>query len=148
VELVAILVSGGSIVGGYFGGVLVGRWPGWPVLAGPALFQGLALVFLALPNTPAASLLLLTLMGLSYGAIIAVIPGYIRVLYGTSQFARIYGVVFTAWGLAGFSGPLLAGILYDANGDYTAALMAAAALSVIGCIVSVLPSGKWAKPER
>merc|ERR1711871_1290401 len=42
---------------------------------------------------------------------------------GADLFARAYGVIFLAWGLAGLTAPWLAGLLFDFSGGYDAALL-------------------------
>ncbi|MDE0787334.1 MAG: hypothetical protein OSB06_01525, partial [SAR324 cluster bacterium] len=54
--------------------------------------------------------------------------------------SQIYGRVFTAWGLAGLVGPWLAGLLYDVTGDYTLALLVAAASSTLSVMAAYLIS--------
>ena len=98
----------------------------------PPCFRRLRWWVLASFSAPTLSLAALTLAGLCYGTIIAVIPAYIRLHYGSAAFPRIYGVVFTAWGAAGFLGPLVAGAFYDASSNYNLAILTAALLSAIG----------------
>jgi len=46
----------------------------------------------------------LGLIGYCYGAIIAIYPVAVVDVFGTLAAPRIYGQVFTAWGLAGLVG--------------------------------------------
>ena len=87
-----------------------------------------------------ASTALAALIGLAYGAIIAVYPVAAVAYFGLGGGARAYGKIFTAWGLAGLAGPLLAGMIYDATGSYgRAALLAAGVAMVSAVAVLFLP---------
>jgi OFA family oxalate/formate antiporter-like MFS transporter len=45
-----------------------------------------------------------------------------------------YGMLFTAWGVAGIIGPRIGGVLFDRYHDYQAAFYAAAALSAVALL--------------
>ena len=82
-----------------------------------------------------------SVVGFAYGAIIAVYPAAVTAHYGAARSARVYGRVFTAWGLAGLAGPWLAGALYDLSGTYSVALGLAALAGVVSaCFAFALPS--------
>jgi len=66
------------------------------------------------------------------------IPVEVRRVAGAGDFARTYGRIFTAWGLAGLAAPYLAGVFYDRYGDYTFALIVAAVLSVTSALLAQL----------
>ena len=72
-----------------------------------------------------------------YGAIIAAYPVAVITCFGAPASPRIYGRVFTAWGLAGVVGPWVAGWLYDTSGDYQRALTIAVVSSVIAAAVGL-----------
>ena len=76
----------------------------------------------------------LTVIGFCYGAIIAVYPVVVSLRYGESASSRIYGRVFTAWGLAGLAGPWFAGYLFDQYGHYSLSLLVAGALSMLSLV--------------
>jgi OFA family oxalate/formate antiporter-like MFS transporter len=65
----------------------------------------------------------LTVVGVCYGAIIAVYPVAIFVKFGTDYSAQAYGRVFIAWGMAGISAPWFAGFVFDQTGSYAAAFL-------------------------
>ena len=75
-------------------------------------------------------------MGFSYGAIIAAYPAVISTLFGAIDAIRIYGIIFTAWGAAGFFEPWLAGSFYDSLGNYKIALIIAAIAGVLWATVA------------
>ena len=51
--------------------------------------------------------------------------------YGTKNLGINYGLLFTAWGVAGLFGPFLGGRVYVATGEYRWAFFVAAAVSLL-----------------
>jgi MFS family permease len=134
------VVSFGSVAGGYLGGVIAERIPGPRGMALPLLVQAGALA--GLPFMPGLGLVTATLglAGFCYGVLIAVVPAEVRRIGGPQSFAVNYGRVFTAWGVAGVAGPVMAGYLYDLTLGYGVALAAALVLSLCSCL-SILRVG-------
>jgi MFS transporter, OFA family, oxalate/formate antiporter len=58
--------------------------------------------------------------------------------WGTKNAGVNYGVLFTAWGVAGIIGPRIGGILYDKYHDYQAAFYSAAALAAVALFCELL----------
>src|SRR5215813_9754185 len=54
--------------------------------------------------------------------------------WGTKNAGVNYGMLFTAWGVAGIIGPRIGGVLYDRYHNYQAAFYAAAALSAVALL--------------
>lgn len=128
--LAAGVVSAGSVVGGYLGGILAGKISQRWSIALPMLTQTAAIAALMAIASSASAIIALGFIGLSYGVLIAAVPAAVRNIWGSVRFAEVYGRVFTAWGLAGLIGPFIAGVLYDASGSYDAALATASVLSL------------------
>ena len=101
------------------------------LLCGLPGLAALALLVLAAEPGAATTLLGLGAVGLSYGAIIAVCPAAVSHYFGPLESARVYGRVFTAWGLAGLAAPWAAGHLYDLYDSYRPALAAAAIAALL-----------------
>jgi OFA family oxalate/formate antiporter-like MFS transporter len=139
--LVSGVVSLGSVAGGYLGGVLGERVPGPRGVALPLVVQCAALASLPFLSGLSPVAFALGLAGFCYGVLIAVVPAEVRRIGGVQGFARNYGRVFTAWGIAGITGPVTAGFLYDMTLGYGAALAMAAVLSLCSCF-TILRAGK------
>lgn len=135
--LVAGIVSFGSVAGGLLGGLMAERSTGRISLAIPLFLQAAAVAVLSLFSSSPAMLAVFGLAGLCYGALIAIVPAEVRRMSGQAGFARSYGSVFSAWGLAGIAGPVMAGYIYDMTAGYGAALAGAAALSFLSGILIV-----------
>ena len=124
-----------NMAGGFAGGLLLDRVATPRLLAAlPALALAALLVLALLPEA-ATALPGLAVVGFAYGAIIAAYPAAIVRRFGAGAAVRIYGYVFTAWGLAGFLGPWLGGLAFDASGSYGWALALAAALALLSTLV-------------
>ena len=132
-----MLVNAGSIAGGVLGGLAAGRLAPRFSLGVPLVLAGLAMSAF-LPAEPAAlQPAALLICGLSYGMIIAAVPAVIRDVGGREVFAAVFGVVFTAWGLAGLLGPLGAGVIYDHQGHYRIAIVLAQAMMGTALVLSL-----------
>lgn len=68
------------------------------------------------------------LTGIGYGTLLAVFPSIMADLYGLKNFGANYGVLYTAWGIGGFIGPILAAISVDWYGSYSIAYLICAVL--------------------
>lgn len=122
----------GSLLGGYLADVMSSRTllRGLTVIAS-AVLTGLALI------TPGPIVLAgLAAIGFCYGATISIYPSIIAKRYGMTNGPRLYGRVFTAWGAAGLAAPWLAGFLFDIAGNYSTALLTAAALSLASAVIA------------
>lgn len=130
----AITIGIGSALGGFLAGWLVDRWPARRFLIGLPLLASLALFSITLTGNPVMAVTLLSLLGFSYGSLIAIYPVAISDFFG-EQGPRVYGQVFTAWGFAGLVAPWLAGILYDRHQSYQMALIAAALVALTSAVL-------------
>jgi OFA family oxalate/formate antiporter-like MFS transporter len=138
----AMVIAFGNMVGGLLAGVLADRVRIGLLLILLPLLSSIALM-LALTDLSALLLLCtLTVVGFSYGAIIAVYPVAVLATFGSASSSRIYGRVFTSWGFVGLLGPWLAGYFYDSSGHYTLAILAALASSLLSILVAYILARK------
>jgi OFA family oxalate/formate antiporter-like MFS transporter len=129
----AMMIGVGSAGGGFLAGWGVDRWPITRFLIGLPLLSTVSLLSLSLIESPALVAALLSLVGFSYGAIIAVYPVAISNYFG-DQGAKVYGRVFTAWGFAGLVAPWTAGYIYDAFSGYNVALIIASITALLSAV--------------
>ena len=127
--LAAITIGVGSALGGFLAGWLVDRWPVTRLLVGLPLVAAFALLVISLTPDAAVVVVLLSLVGFSYGSIIAVYPVAIANYFG-ARGPQAYGQVFTAWGFAGLLAPWAAGLIYDLRAGYGLAMIIAAAIAL------------------
>lgn len=69
--------------------------------------------------------------GATYGALLALFPATTWDWFGLKHAGTNYGLIFTAWGVGGLVGPLMAGRVIDATGGYGAAYIISAILLLI-----------------
>ena len=66
-----------------------------------------------------------------YGTQLSVFASATADFYGTRSLGMNYGVLFSAWGIAGMIGPLIGAHVFDAFGDYRYACYAAGLLALV-----------------
>jgi OFA family oxalate/formate antiporter-like MFS transporter len=140
--MAAITIGIGSTVGGFLAGWLVDRWPAGRFLVGLPLLSAFALLGISVVGSALTTVVLLALIGFSYGSIIAIYPVVIS-NYFQARGPQAYGRVFIAWGFAGLVAPWSAGLIYDLRGSYEAAMVSAAVIAVISaCCAGIFRLGK------
>jgi OFA family oxalate/formate antiporter-like MFS transporter len=72
-----------------------------------------------------------------YGAQGSVNPAAVSDFWGTRHAGTNYGLVFTAWGMAGIIGPTIGGVLFDKYRNYEAAFYVAAILAAIAFVCEI-----------
>ena len=69
-----------------------------------------------------------------YGTLLSVFAATSADFYGTKHLGVNYGLLFSAWGVAGLLGPVIAGNVYDRYGNYQLAFYLAAGLSIVALL--------------
>lgn len=143
---------GGLAVASMGMGNLLGRLAADPLIARvglrPALRIDLVLMCVALGalsslSAQAAALLTLVLLAMQYGALSALLPTAVRQVCDASRFGTTYGLVFSAWGLAG----VLAPRLHDPAATDGAGLVPWVVLTV-AAVVSLVLYERRSTPDR
>jgi MFS transporter, OFA family, oxalate/formate antiporter len=138
--LAVMLVAGGNILGSVGGGLWAQKSPAKRALAAPVGLCAVSLAALLFSSDPRTALLAIFAIGAAYGGLIAAVPIVIVRVLGSHGFAKAFGVIFSAWGLAGLLGPSIAGLVFDHNGSYNFALLLALFSSLIGlALTKTLP---------
>jgi len=135
--LAAVTIGIGSAIGGFAAGWLVDRWPLQRLLVGLPLLSAVALLSISLVSQAEMVVLLLSLVGFSYGSIIAVYPVAIAACFG-ERGPEAYGRVFTAWGFAGLLAPWSAGLIYDWRAGYELAMIVAAVIALLSAFFALV----------
>jgi OFA family oxalate/formate antiporter-like MFS transporter len=73
-----------------------------------------------------------------YGTQLSVNGSATSDFWGTKNAGINYGMLFTAWGVAGIIGPRIGGVLYDKYHNYQAAFYTAAALAAVALLCELL----------
>ena len=127
----AIGNTGGRVLSGWMSDSL-GRLN---TLRAMVLLSAVALpVFYLFAGQVALFYLLLVVIYYCYGTLLSVFASTCADFYGTRHMGVNYGLLFSAWGVAGIVGPVMAGRVFDATGDYQQAFFIAAGLAVVALI--------------
>ena len=124
-----------SIIGRLAGGALLERLNARNFTVTMMLLQGLSLACMGYFVNPAGLLLGLALFGITVGNLLMLQPLLLASRYGLIQYSRIYAVsnLLTMIGIA--VGPVAMGFLFSAAGTYSLAYLAAAASSLLACLI-------------
>lgn len=134
VVALALFNSGGRLAAGilsdYLGGVRT--------LTIAFCLQGLNMFMFSGYDSNALMLIGAALAGVGYGALLAVFPSIMANYYGLKHYGANYGVLYTAWGVGGFIGPVLAAIAVDYSGKYHVAYYVCGGLMIIAIGLSLV----------
>ncbi len=132
-----MVITGTNACGSFAAGWLADRGLTRQVMLGLPLLAIAGLLWLATTPAGTATIAGLAIIQIAYGGVIAVYPIATTALVGPLQAARVYGLAFTSWGIAGFAGPWIAGLLFEGSGGYTSAFIAAACVAAVSCLAVV-----------
>jgi OFA family oxalate/formate antiporter-like MFS transporter len=92
---------------------------------------------LLLPNADTFTkwLVGICIVGFSYGGYLAVMPSITADYFGTKSLGANYGYLFTAWGIAGVSGPFMIDAVKTSTGSFTNAMYYISAACVAGIVL-------------
>jgi MFS family permease len=134
VALLAIFNAGGRVVAGivsdYIGRIIT--------IAFVCFLQAVIMVFFSQLSTVNAFILGSAMVGFNYGACLSLFPATTADYWGTRNLGLNYGILFTAWGVGGVLGPILAGKIADATGSYTMAYHIASGLLIFASLLAAL----------
>ena len=124
-------------------GRLLWAWLSDVIGRGPvflAMFLLQAIVFWLLPSahglTAFAALTVVVL--LCYGGGFGTMPAFAADYFGAEHVGSIYGLMLTAWGVAGVLGPTLMAALRQRSGGYDGALRLIAGLMLVSSVIPLL----------
>ncbi|MDO5131855.1 MAG: OFA family MFS transporter [Eubacteriales bacterium] len=78
------------------------------------------------------------LIGFCYGAFMGIYPGFTSDQFGTKNSSLNYGIMFSAFSVAGFLGPMVMRMAYNGQGSYRPAFLIAVGIAATGLAVSFL----------
>ncbi|MDV5169683.1 OFA family MFS transporter [Photobacterium rosenbergii] len=139
VVALALFNSGGRLATG----VLSDRIGALPTLTLAFVLQGLNMLLFSYYQSGTLMIVGAGLAGVGYGALLAVFPSLMAQFYGLKYYGTNYGILYTAWGMGGFIGPMLAALVVDSTGSYQIAYQVCAVLMAVtvGLALWLQPSG-------
>ena len=99
---------------------------------------GLLLISTAKTGAYAQFAIGMAAIGLGYGAFLGVFPSFTADRFGQKHQSVNYGIMFIGFSIAGLSGPNIASAVYSASGSYQIAFFLAAALCLVGLILTFI----------
>jgi MFS transporter, OFA family, oxalate/formate antiporter len=91
-----------------------------------------------MPKFPLYFFVMVFILYWCYGTQLSVNASTTSDFWGTKNAGLNYGLLFTAWGVAGIIGPRIAGVLFDKYQNYQAAFYTAGVLAVVALIFEFL----------
>jgi hypothetical protein len=110
------------ILGRAFAGLLMDRYFAPYVASLILLFPMVGVALLAGGATGGAALVAAVCLGLAAGAELDVIAYLTAKYFGTIAYARVYGLLYSAWTLGSGTAPLFTSMAFDRTGSHTAIL--------------------------
>lgn len=81
-------------------------------------------------------------VGFCFGGTLAIFPSATADSFGTKYLGVNYGLMFTAYGVAGIIGPMIGALVHDVSGAYVYAFLVAAILSAMASLLSLTVTTK------
>ena len=134
VAILALFNTGGRIVSG-FASDRLGRTRTM-VLA--FLLQAVNMLVFTHYTTPWLLIFASAFTGLCFGSLFTLFPAASADFYGVRHLGVNYGLLFTAFGVAGVLGPMLGGEVRDRFGSYSGSYMASAAMLILGVVLALV----------
>jgi MFS family permease len=134
VALLAVFNASGRVVAGLVSDI-IGRVSAMAIVF---VLQAVVMYFFDQFSSMGGFLFGAALVGFNYGACLSLFPATAADYWGTRNLGLNYGILFTAWGVGGVFGPLLAGRIADATGSYTLAYQVAGGLLLFAALLALL----------
>jgi len=144
VATLAIFNTLGRVVSGFLSDRF-GR-PRTMVLA--FILQALNMCLFSRYTTPELVVFGAAFAGLCYGTIFTLMPAATADFYGLRNLGVNYGLLFTAFGVAGITGPLLGGRIRDLCGTYESSYALSACMLLVAAILAVVSNTQSQTPAR
>jgi len=108
------------------------------------LFQGLMMmIFFYTTANPYTFYIVAALIGFNFGGNFALFPAACADSFGSENLGLNYGFIFTAYGIGGIVGPLLAGAVQDAGMSFLYAFIPAAVMCFIAAGLAIVYRDPW-----
>jgi MFS family permease len=139
--LVVSMMGAASLAGRLLTGWLLDRFVAIPVSFVLVSIAALGTLLLAGTRSFAADALAAALIGFGTGGTFDVVPYLLSRYFGLRALSTLYGLNWTAWGLAGVVGPVVMGRAFDSTGSYGPVLVGFAAATLgVAALMLTLPS--------
>lgn len=107
---------------------------------------GLIVLFLSGSSVGGSSVALfyvgISCIGLAFGAIMGIYPGFTAAQFGSKNNSVNYGIMFIGFALSGYFGPTIMSAIRASSGSYQKAFLASLAIAATGLLLTLLVSAK------
>ena len=135
VFIIPILMGFLNMSGGILFSSIIKKYSYKKIILFLSFMTSISLLILYIIPYKISVLICLLLVSISYGGIISIFPSMINKIYGTALGIKIYGFVFTAWGLFGLLMPLLAGWTFDLFKSYSFIILFSSIISIFPILI-------------
>lgn len=143
VAILAIFNTCGRIVGGFLSDK-IGRTR---TMCLAFVCQAVNMFVFSHYTTPALLIFGAAFTGVCYGTLFPLMPSAIADFYGVRNLGVNYGLLFTAFGLAGVFGPMLGANIHDHYQSYTYSYLISAVMLLIGAVLALTVRQPQTAPE-
>lgn len=130
IAFAASLLGASSVIGRFVLGWLLDYIRGSHIAAASLLASGAGIFLLSHAHSSSAAAPAAFIAGLGGGCELDLIPYMLRRYFGMRSFSTLYGLVYSAFAVAGAVSPLVLGHVYDTTGSYTRILNIFCAVTV------------------
>jgi OFA family oxalate/formate antiporter-like MFS transporter len=103
------------------------------------LFQGIMMmIFFYTTTNPYIFYIVAALIGFNFGGNFALFPAACADSFGSENLGLNYGFIFTAYGIGGIAGPILAGTVQDAGMSFLYAFIPAAIMCIVAATLAFI----------
>lgn len=89
-------------------------------------------------GSPAAFVVVSAIVAFGFGANFVIYAAEVASRYGADAVGSVYPIVLLFYGVSGIAGPAVGGWLFDSTGSYAASIIAAAAVTAAGILITSL----------
>ncbi|MBE5956776.1 MAG: OFA family MFS transporter [Lachnospiraceae bacterium] len=136
VSVLALFNAGGRVVAGYISDK-IGRINTLTITCMISII-GLMCLYISGTGSLVTFYIGISVVGLCFGAIMGVFPGFTADQFGAKNNSVNYGIMFVGFALAGYFGPQIMSSIYAKAGAYQNAFLIACALNVVGVALTYL----------
>jgi len=146
--LAVSVLGAASLTGRLVTGHLLDRYFGPRVSL--VLLAGIAagILLLATASRSATGLLAAALIGFGLGGEADVTPYLLTRYFGLRMFSTLYGLTWTAYAIAGATGPVLMGKVFDATQSYSSLLTLLSALTLVAAVLMLFLPAYPLQPQQ
>ena len=134
IAFTASLLGVASLAGRFTLGWLLDYVSGSAIAVGSLLAAGGGMLLLAHAHTFATAGPAALIAGLGGGCELDLIPYMLRRYFGLRSFSTLYGMVYSAFAVAGATAPLILGHYYDKTGSYTGLFNVFCAVTLVAAL--------------